>query len=127
RHHDLFRLGEQDAGGLPGPGHGADVDHVGAEIGLAQSLPPPGGQGDVPLALVALLGVVVGGGMAEQIDCHSLHSPFKTSGRPQKTRTTHPARAASRQASRPAFSRAARWAGSAGTTPPPSSVKITIS
>ena len=46
--------------------------------------------------------------MAQKIDQHGGSSPFNTVGMPQNICTTHPARTASRQASRPAASRAAR-------------------
>ena len=47
-------------------------------------------------------------------------------GRPQKIRSTRAARCARRQHRRPTASRRARWAGSTGTTPQPTSSQMRI-
>ena len=118
---------EEHLSGLPGAAERGDIDRFRPEVSLPQLGAARGAQGDIPLALIALFGVVGRQAMAQKIDQHGGSSPFNTVGIPQNICTTHPARAASRQASRPAASRAARSPASMGTTPPPTSVAITIS
>ena len=150
-HGNLPGVGKQDRGRLPGAQHGRNTDGLdlirpgGRQQGGAALFT----EGLVRSADVAVLPVAGGHAVADEKNIHGntpdvLHKkrkragqrcsasgrrrgrvPFSTRGSPHQTCTTVSARAASRQARRPAASRAARWAGSMGTTPPPSSVAST--
>src|SRR5699024_8974934 len=115
----LLRFGKQDVRRTPGTDQRRNIDLFGGYVRPHQLGSSLFRKRNIQRTLIPLFYIISRLPMAQQINFHSVSSPFKTVGIPQNTRMTVSAFFASKQASRPAASRAARSSAVAGTMPPP--------